>query len=356
MKRPDIGQDVGLAKSVMAISGKRGRITIRDVAKVAGVSLTTVSHALNGKGRIDQDTINRVRDAADRLGYEANHAARNLRVNRAGRIAVINSQSSPHRVSMIDLDHFVRLLSGATDTALQLGYATTLTLPDQNLRRPLHIDGVILVDPIKHDPLLTSVRHSGIPVVTTGRDSSAEEPQLYVVDNDLASATTTILDHLLKQGAKRIALIGSSPLYSYSEDAMKAYRSWTKIHKMPALIEHVTGTLSESGGYTAALKLLKRDPAIDAIHCVTDRYAVGAMLAAETKKLSVPKDILVTAGTEGEIARSSSPPITALNLYPEEIGRNSAEMLIALIEKRPVATTLCMPFDVILRESSSRKL
>ena len=337
----------------MVIAGKRGhRVTIRDVAKVAGVSLTTVSHALNGKGRIDQETISRVRDAAERLGYEANQAARNLRVSRTGRIAVINSQSSPHQVSLVDLDHFVRLLSGATEAALQRGYATTLTLPDPSLRSPLHIDGVILVDPITNDPLLTSVRLSGIPVVTTGRDSAAKKPQLYVVDNDYRKATKKLLEHLAGQGAKKIALIGSSSLYSYSDDAMLAYRSWVKAHKMPELVENVEGTLSESGGYTAALKLLKRDPKIDAIHCVTDRYAVGAMLAAETKKLRVPHDLLITAGTEGEVARSSTPPITALDLHPEEIGKYSAEMLISLIEKRQPVASHIVPFDILLRESS----
>lgn len=337
------------------IGRKRGkRVTIRDVAKVAGVSLTTVSHALNGKGRIDQDTIERVREAAERLGYEANQMARNLRVNRAGRIAVINSQSSPHNVSMIDLDHFVRLLSGATDAASRLGYATTLTLPDPSLYGEFHIDGVVLVDPVKDDPLLASVHLSGMPVVTTGRDVAAKDAHHYSVDNDLALATREILEHLTKQGAKKIALIVSSPLYSYSDDAISAYREWTRAHKAPDLITHVDGTLSESGGYTAALRLFEREPKIDAIHCVTDRYAVGALLAAQSRQLRVPEDLLITAGTEGDAARTSSPPITALNLHPEEIGKSAAEMLIGVIEKRNGLESQVVPFKLLVRKSSTR--
>lgn len=338
----------------MTLRRRGQRVTIRDVAKVAGVSLTTVSHALNGKGRIDQDTIERVRDAAERLGYEANQTARNLRVNRAGRIAVINSQSSPHNVSMIDLDHFVRLLSGATDAASRLGYATTLTLPDPSLYTQFHIDGVVLVDPVKNDPLLTSIRLSGIPVVTTGRDVATKEAQPFSVDNDLAEATRQILEHLTKQGAKRIALIVSSPLYSYSDDAISAYQEWTRAHKAPDLIAHVDGTLSESGGYAAALRLFEQEPTLDAIHCVTDRYAVGALLAAQSRQRHVPDDLLITAGTEGEAARTSSPPITALNLHPEEIGKNAAELLIGLVEKRNGIACQVVPFKLLLRKSSTR--
>jgi DNA-binding LacI/PurR family transcriptional regulator len=329
------------------------RVTIRDVAKVAGVSVTTVSHALNGKGRIEQETIQRVREAAQRLGYQASHAARNLRGGRTGRIAVINSQSSPHQVSLVDLEHFVRLLSGASELAVERGYTPVLTLPNLSQKSGAPVDGVIIVDPVKDEPLLSALKLLGTAVVTTGRDPHRREDADCWVDNDLYSATGELLAHLLSQGAQRIALIASSSMYSYSDDAVRAYQDWCHAQQVPVQMAEVDGPLSENGAYVQALRLLQGDHPPQAIHCVTDRYAFGVLLAAQSLGLRVPEDLLISAGTDGDAAASNNPSVTALQLHPEQIGREAVALLIDRIEGLPVAPRV-VPYQLQIRSSTLR--
>lgn len=330
------------------------RVTIRDVAKVAGVSVTTVSHALNGKGRMEAETIQRVREAAERLGYQASHAARNLRGGRTGRIAVINSQSSPHQVSLVDLEHFVRLLAGASELAVERGYTPVLTLPHLKGGAGLPVDGVIIVDPIKDEPLLGALQLSGTPVVTTGRDPNRREMDERWVDNDLYQATLDMLAHLTAQGAKRVAVIASSSIYSYSEDAVRAYKDWCAQRSETPMIGEVQGPLSENGAYQEALALLESPPRPDALHCVTDRYAFGVLLAAQAMGLRVPEDLMISAGTDGDAAANNTPSITAMQLNPESIGREAVDLLIDLIERRPESRSRVVPYVLQARDSTRR--
>ena len=330
------------------------RVTIRDVAKVAGVSVTTVSHALNGKGRIEPETVQRVREAAERLGYQASHAARNLRGGRTGRIAVINSQSSPHQVSLVDLEHFVRLLSGASELAVERGYTPVLTLPNMSGKTGAPVDGVIIVDPVKDEPLLSALKMMGTAVVTTGRDPNRRDDADCWVDNDLYSATGELLEHLREQGAERIALIASSSMYSYSDDALRAYKNWCENSHLTPVIAEVDGPLSENGAYLQAMRLLSGDQRPQAIHCVTDRYAFGVLLAAQSLGLNVPDDLMISAGTDGEAAASNIPGITALYLNPEQIGREAVDLLIDRLEGRDLQPRI-VPYQLQVRASTLRK-
>lgn len=329
------------------------KVTIRDVAKVAGVSVTTVSHALNGKGRIEAETIARVKEAAERLGYRASQAARNLRGGRSGRIAIINSQSSPHQVSLVDLEHFVRLLSGASEFAVEHGYTPVLTL-NATQGQGLTVDGVIIVDPVKGEPLIGALKLAGIPVVTTGRDPSQRREDEHWVDNDLYQATLEMLDHLAAKGARRIDLLAAASIYSYSEDAIRAYRDWSVQQGREARVHEVAGPLSENGAYLTSLPLLQSAERPDALHCVTDRYAFGVMLAAQSLGLNLPGDLLLSAGTDSELAASHSPTLTALNLSPEQIGREAAELLINLIEGGSSERHRVVPHTLQARATTDR--
>jgi len=328
------------------------KVTIRDVAKVAGVSVTTVSHALNGRGRIEAETIARVKEAAERLGYRASQAARNLRGGRSGRIAIINSQSSPHQVSLVDLEHFVRLLSGASEFAVEHGYTPVLTLPASQ-GQGAQVDGVIIVDPVKGEPLIGALRLAGIPVVTTGRDPSQRREDEHWVDNDLYRATLEMLDHLAAQGAKRVDLLAASSIYSYSEDAIRAYRDWSAQKGLQARMHEVEGPLSENGAYLTSLPLLQSAERPDALHCVTDRYAFGVMLAAQSLGLKLPGDLLLSAGTDSDLAANHQPPLTALTLSPEQIGREAAQLLIDLIEGAGGEPHRVVPYSLQVRATTA---
>src|SRR4051794_13333482 len=177
---------------------KTAKPDIKDVARTAGVSVTTVSHALNGKGRISAKTRKRVQRAADSLGYRPNNTARNLVGGRTGLFGLTLSQASGLPISLGDFAYFAQLMMGATAASLDHGYALMLTPASEQLAEGGAIDGAIVVDPVAGDPLMPALQEAGIPVVTTGR--VLDQPGFdYWVDNDHVSGVRSVLDHVARR-------------------------------------------------------------------------------------------------------------------------------------------------------------
>ncbi|WP_161314596.1 LacI family DNA-binding transcriptional regulator [Sneathiella litorea] len=330
------------------------RPTIRDVAAAAGVSVTTVSHTLNGKGRIDAETARKVRAAADQLGYRASTAARSLQSSRTGQVAILHSRSSAHQVSLIELEYFIQIVAGASSIAAARGYHLTMMLPanthDSDWTRT---DGVILIDPISGDPLINELKRKNIVVVTTGRDTNQKAGEGLWVDNDNVQAILLVLNHLVENGATQVALLTTPGDYSYSRETLQTYREWCAQHGQSPMDRQLAGGINETIAYHATLELFSGPTKPDAIHCVTDRYAMGAMMAVESLGLSVPQDCLITAGTDSGAARLVVPPLTALDLHPNEVGINAAKLLIDEIEGHKHEGNHVVPVDLQIRGSST---
>jgi DNA-binding LacI/PurR family transcriptional regulator len=332
------------------------RIGIKDVAAAAGVSITTVSHALNGKGRLPDETRVRVREVAEALGYRPSATARSLAGGRTGILALTVSRVAAMPFSLADFDYFAQLMNGAGTAALEEGYALVLAPsarePDLLDRVPL--DGAIVVDPVRGDPTLAHLRERGVPVVTSGREPGGPADAPWV-DNDHVGGTRAILDHLAASGASRVALITSPPVHSYTIDSQAAYREWCAARGIEPEVASVTGTLTEGEGYAAALELLDRDYPPDGIYATLDRLALGVLLAAHARGVDVPGDLLVAGCTDSHAGRGARPALTALSLDPERIGVEAVESLIALVEGRDDAPRhRYVPTTVIPRRSSSR--
>jgi DNA-binding LacI/PurR family transcriptional regulator len=332
------------------------RIGIKDVAAAAGVSITTVSHALNGKGRLPDETRVRVREVAEALGYRPSATARSLAGGRTGILALTVSRVEAMPFSLADFDYFAQLMNGAGTAALEEGYALVLAPaagePDLLDRVPL--DGAIVVDPVRGDPMLAHLRERGVPVVTTGREPDGPDGARWV-DNDHVAGTRAILDHLASAGASRVALITSPPVHSYTIDSQAAYRDWCAARGSDPEVASVTGTLTEGEGYAAALALLDRDDPPDGVYATLDRLALGVLLAAHARGVDVPGELLVAGCTDSHAGRGARPALTALSLDPESIGVEAVESLIALTEGRDDPELhRYVPTTVIPRASSSR--
>ena len=175
------------------------------------MSITTVSHALNGKGRISAQTGQQVNEIAEQLGYQPNTTARNLAGGRSGLIGFVVAQTGEAKFTVSDFAYFAELISAASVTALDRGYALMLAAAarEEAWGRTAILEGAIIVDPVAHDPLLESLEGAGAPVVTAGRVPGRERG--WWVDSDHREVTRKILDHLAARGARRIALLGSPP-------------------------------------------------------------------------------------------------------------------------------------------------
>ena len=328
------------------------RVGIRQVAAAAGVSVTTVSDALTGKGRLPESTRKRVQEAALALGYRPNVTARNLARGRAGVLVLTLSVVPGGPVVMTEGDFFIQVLTSATTVSLEHGYSLTISLPRYQSWSTLPVDGAIVLDPVPKDAALADLRRMGVPHVTVGREP-AGDIDTDSVDNDHLVGTRMMLDHLVTAGASRVALISSPPVHSYALDALRTYRIWCRDVGQDPMVVFARDALSESAGYAAALRLLEAPALPDAIYATLGRLALGAKLAAETRGVRVPGDLLLAGLTDS--AASTAAQLTVLDVRPLEIGRAAAELLIARLEgqERPPTHTV-VTAEVIHRASTAR--
>jgi DNA-binding LacI/PurR family transcriptional regulator len=329
-------------------------IGIKAVAEAAGVSITTVSHALNGKGRLSEETRRHVREVADRLGYQPSVMARALAGGRTGMLAMLVSGATDFALKVGDFDYFLQLMNGAASCALQRSFSLTMLQTDENLDilSGLPLDGAIVIDPIAADPIVERLSASGLPVVTTGRIVDGPDDACWV-DNDHVAGTRAVLDHLADTGAQRVALLTAPPLASYAFDAERAYLDWCAERRQAPLIAEVQGSVSEGSAYRSALELLDSDEPPDGIYATLDRLALGTLLAANARGVAVPDALRIAGCTDSDASRSAQPALTALSLNPDALGREAVDLLLALVEDDdPTERQRVVPTTVIPRAST----
>ena len=333
------------------------RPTVRDVAAVAGVSLTTVSHALNGKGRVDARTRARVIDAAKRIGYRANPTARSLRSGRTGILALVLPMigSDAHRNEALGLDFYVRLAGAAAAAAAASDHALLLPPPLRQVAdlQDLPVDGGIVVDPAANDPSLALFDALGRPVVTVERDPARPGADWFVA-SDNAANTRTVLDHLEANGARRIALLAPQTTAAWVSETRETYAAWTAEHDREPTIVSVRHERLEGSAYTSTAELLDRRDRPDAVYAVSEPYATGALRAARERGLRVPDDLLLVAGVDSHEASTGDPPITALDLHPDEQAAIAVDLLVARVDNREAEVPRTVPGTLCVRSSSLR--
>lgn len=324
---------------------------IHDIAREANVSITTVSHALNRKGRVSPQMRERIHSVAQRLGYRGSPQARGLAMGRTMTLAMqLGSQAG---VLVPGLEYFVEILTAASASALELGYGFVLAPTGTSAKnlQGLAIDGAVVVDPTGNEALF---EHSGMPIVTTGRVPGAPDSYSWV-DNDHRAGTRLVLDHFIEIGCSRPALLTTSVQQSYVEDAVAEYLDWCREHTLEPIVKQVADTTVDTDAVSTIDKLLSHRPRPDAIYTTLDRLAVGVLLACRGRNISVPDDLALASTTDTQFLRSANPPVTALNLNASEIGRRSAELLVRQIEEDDESLRhLFVPISLTTRASTRK--
>jgi len=336
---------------------RKSRIGIKDVAASAGVSNTTVSHALSGKGRLPEATRERIIRIARELGYRPNVNARNLVNGKTGLIGVAVSSSSTSPVVLGDFDYFVRLLGAAMGVAVENGLALFVegARPGNLAFAEAEIDGAIVIDPVDDDQTIPNLRERGVPIVTAGRERS-ESPgteERFWVDNDHRSSTIAMLEHLAERGGERIGLITGPEVNSYTRDSIEGYREWCEEGGQSPMVAVAEGTLNESSGFVAAEKLLGLDNPPNAIYSIVDHLSLGALNAARAHSIEVPDELLISSGFDSPRCMICDPPLTALNLNPEKIGRAAVGLLVEVIDdEEPADNPVIVETEIICRATT----
>lgn len=310
-------------------------VTLKDVARRAGVSAKTVSRVVNQQGEISDETRVRVQSAIQELGYHPNILARSLVNQRSNTIAVVAS----------GIEYFgpSRTVLGIEQQADEFGYSLFLNLvhdPDNaNVRQILNelvahrVEGIIWAVPEIGDnrAWLTSLNLEHVPPIVFL--SMAARPGLSVVAVDNCGGASMATRHLIDGGRRRIGII-TGPLTWW--EARERVRGWQEMMVSAGLNPDVTtiaqGNWSPASGERAMEQLLALSPRIDALFCSNDQMALGALGVLHRAGLNVPKDIAVVGFDNIPESEFFLPPLTTVYQQVIEIGRVAVQELHARIQ------------------------
>ena len=327
-----------------------------DVAVEAGVSITTASDALNGKGRLAVATRERVREAAERLGYRPNALARGLVGARTGLIAVAFSHTGDITAALADKDYLRQAIVALTGDALELEVGLVVGPPTRHVEMwsRIPLDGLIVFSPVRGDPLLPRMRSEGTPMVLVGRDPDGAHRDS-CVDNDHLAGTRTVLDHLEARSAMRPGLLAVDLEDAFTDDCITGYRGWCADRSVEPRIVIVP---AETRGHEAAALIgnaLSEPDAPDALH--TTVWEMGARIAEVASRLGlrIPKDFMITACGDTEPLPGEL-PITQLKLFPEVAAGAAIDLLMALIQGTRWRSDREVPTELVPRTSTDRSI
>lgn len=339
----------------MTMDEKRKRVNIKDVARLAGVSPTTVSHALGGQRPVSEATRKKVLDAVERLGYRPHPGARSLKAGGTGVLALcaVNATSTS---PLADLEYYFRLMRGVTEVAHEEGYAVVV-VPSANSHLywdRLLVDGAVIADPPVADPNLAFLRTQGLPFVTVGRVPETPD-EGYWVDDDNEAETRAMLDHLRERGARDITLVTWVTSDNWTQTGMRTYDAWCREHGLTPRVEEVE-VKREDPLAEAAQRILEGPHRPDAVYGLYELPAIAVLRRARDLGIAVPEDLMVAGPSDFGLAVRSVPPMTTLEYDVESQGREAARMLVQLIRGEPVQEPRkLIPFSIAERDSTRRR-
>ncbi|KIL38431.1 hypothetical protein SD70_26310 [Gordoniibacillus kamchatkensis] len=333
-----------------------GNVTIKDVAKIAGVSPATVSLALSGDARVNEKTRRLVEEAAQRLNYIPNEIGRSLRAKSTETIAFIIPNTSHHVFSH---PYFSQLLEGITEVLDDNNYNLMLsTTPSEKeesaaydkILRNRRVDGIILSSASIKDKNILRMVESGFPVVYLGK---WHHDEVLTVERDDYGGAYQATEHLIRLGRKRIVHISGPLDHQEGIDRLEGYKQALLDHKIlyeaPLVIEK---DFSRQAGYDAIAELAHRQTAFDAVFAGNDLMAIGALKRLKDMQVRVPQDVSVVGFDDIDMATVVSPMLTTIHQPMRQIGRMAAEKLLAhlnnqeVTEKQSVVST-----HLVVRES-----
>lgn len=333
--------------------------TLRDIAAAARVSVGTVSYALNGKGRVDPGTRDRIRAIAAELGYAADPVARGLRSGRTATLGlVLGTVTEPRRADLLSFDWYGRVTTAAAQAAFEAEHGLLL-LP--GVRDPVQLrrsafDGLIVVDPAEGDSRMTAIAGAGIPAVALGRDPSGRLPHQVAPDTD--RMVTGLLDHFAAAAAEQVTVLAPDMPWEWTARSLAVYREWCAAHDVePDVVtvrppDEISAATVAAAARAAALSVL-RDRRPDAILGLCLGFGAGILAAARELNLRVPQDLLVAQDTDEPALHTTDPPVTAVELFPEAQARAAVAMLLELLDETGPARELVTPVELHVRRSSS---
>ena len=323
--------------------------TIKDVARAAGVSVATVSRALNGADNVLPDTRQRILDMARELRYSPSGAARSLITRKTDTVGAL----------LPDLhgEFFSELIRGIDQAARARGLHLLLSSSHDDAHEAAaalramngRVDGLLVMSPHADDDFLSQNLPPGLPAVLLNSGVRSPTQPVFAVDNFGGARAMT--EHLVGIGRRRIAFLGGPAANFEARERERGYRAGLVPGTAPWLLE---GDFSEGGGQRAGAALLALPAAErpDAVFAANDIMAIGLLGALLAGGVRVPEDIALAGFDDIPVARYVSPALTTMHVPIADLGEQALDALAdALEQDRTDVSTTVMPVQLVVRRS-----
>lgn len=316
------------------MSGKP--VSLKILATHLGLTVGTVSRALNDYADISPKTRERVKRAADEFGYRANQNARRLSLGTPETVGYLMP-----RVSSAIAQPFVGLLLQGLGEALSKRSWDLLVVHAESSKDELaHIErmvrsgrvsGLVVSRPLKNDPRIRLMRDMKCPFVVHGRTASCEDYAWYDVDGE--HAFVTAVNHLVSLGHSRVAFVGAPLQYQFAQDRLNGYRLAIRNNGLVVDDDLIQiADFSDDGGEIATNMLLDLPHPPTAIVCVSDTMALGSLAAIRARGLKPGVDVSVIGYDGLKFGNHSNPPLSTMAQPQAHAGRRLGDMLLAIID------------------------
>ncbi|HAM99343.1 MAG TPA: LacI family transcriptional regulator [Marinilabiliales bacterium] len=333
--------------------------TIKDIAKALGVSVSTVSRALQDKPEISEETKYLVRETAKKMKYRPNSMAVALKTQKSYSIGVV--------VPQIVSAFYASVVKGIEQVAQGLGYQVFVSSSNEDMSKEQknvygfidhRVDGMIVslskaTDKFDH---IHYIKENNVPLVLFDR-TSKEINVPKVVAND-ADAAYLAVSHLIDKGCKRIALLTGPEHMLTGRNRYRGYKAALANHDLaddPKLLVRCNLTVEDAR--EATRRLLDMDNPPDAIFGINDEVAIGALFAIKELGLKIPQEIAVVGFSNSNRSRYMEPSLSTMDQNPEKIGVLAAKLLFEQIEGKPgygETKEIIVPATLIVRSSSNK--
>jgi LacI family transcriptional regulator len=338
------------------------KITIKDIAKMSGVSQATVSKIINNYDHVGEETRKKVLEIMEQTGYRPAFTAKTLTTKKSNIIGVIYAG----KVNA-DLNHpfFVDVVNSFKKTVGALGYDLLFFSNEKFFEseedylargRYFQVDGCIVIGGEEIEPSIHDLDQSEIPCIGIDIPLSGNKSGYLMTDNYKVSAK--VVEHFYLLGHREIAYIGGKKDSTISGLRTEGFKKAMGEFGLPIRDEWMLcGNFFEESGYAAMLKLLNAEDFPKAIFAASDLMAFGAIRALKEKGLKIPDDTAVIGCDDIDACRYIDPPLTTIRQDKVKIGKLAAYMLVDLINKQMESSSVLVEPELMVRVScgASRK-
>lgn len=335
-----------------------GQPTIKDVAKIAGVSISTVSRVMNKSKPVSPEAQKKVEDAIDKLGFKPNELARSLVMKKSNSIGIL--------IKDIGIDYMAQMVRGAEEIGRMYKYDILLTSSygDLELEKKAvdflyrkQVEGIILVTE-KIDPeIIVKIRDYQIPYMLLDRYYQSKE--VHTVAIDYQSAMKEMAEYVANLGNKKIAYLYGSNSYEFAQEKLTGYEEAMTGHGL-STYPIMAGDTTTEAGYRAMKKLFKEKKdlvdELDCLLCQSDQLAFGVLSYCYDNDINVPKDLQVTGVGGSHFTQIIRPKLTTIQEPYYDMGAVAMRMLTKILQnKEEMKEPIRLPVQILAGQSTAKR-